>query len=599
MTPQPVPSKFSLRIASLASISLILAVCFSTYLSIGKGTFFGLDVSADSNMRLAQVRDWMSGQDWFDLTLRRFGYGGGTPMHWTRVADLGPAALLWLLSQFLNPTQSDMALTVIYPLLLLIPLGVSTMWAIRRMVPTHPNVEIAIIACVLIIQVESLWFNFMPGNIDHHNLQIIAFIIFLGACCGQRDFRSGALAGFCAVIGIIIGPDAAPGVIAAIAALGLLWLFDPAREGRFLAGLGIGTLVSTLLGGAIFMPRPLSATWCDSWTLPLGTIFTGLGAFLWLASILGNRIKNRFVLAGVAAVIGVGFLALMLKQFPSCTNPLPLDHPMLQRYWMSLMWENLPFWEIYKVSPLILASYAPLLLCILAFGVAIWKKWLLWVPTLPALAGLLATLTVAGLYTRGIPMAAAAGIALLGAVLAQALSQAENSTRRILAWLLTAPFVSVLIASTTLGLVAPKATAQAAAGRNPEVPFCMGKAEIAKINALPPGKIISPFGMTEYLMRYTKMQVMFAGYHRAYKENLEIMNWLIATPDVAKLAFAKHDIRYFSACTLSIQLPLMAKDHPGSFIAQAISSRPPSWLTPVVPLQDGGTLFRIDYEKDL
>jgi hypothetical protein len=41
-------------------------------------------------MRLAQLRDWLGGQGWYDLTQSRV--AGGYESHWSRLIDAGLAA---------------------------------------------------------------------------------------------------------------------------------------------------------------------------------------------------------------------------------------------------------------------------------------------------------------------------------------------------------------------------------------------------------------------------------------------------------------------------------------------------------------------------
>ena len=45
-------------------------------------------------MRLAQLRDWLAGQGWYDLTQRRV--AGGYESHWSRLIDAGLAGTLWV-----------------------------------------------------------------------------------------------------------------------------------------------------------------------------------------------------------------------------------------------------------------------------------------------------------------------------------------------------------------------------------------------------------------------------------------------------------------------------------------------------------------------
>jgi hypothetical protein len=50
----------------------------------------------DDVVRLQQWRDWLDGGAFADLTQRRI--GAGTAMHWSRLPDLAPVALIWLLT---------------------------------------------------------------------------------------------------------------------------------------------------------------------------------------------------------------------------------------------------------------------------------------------------------------------------------------------------------------------------------------------------------------------------------------------------------------------------------------------------------------------
>ena len=42
----------------------------------------------DDIMRLLEVRDWVGGQSWFDVTQYRLNPPAGAPMHWSRLVDV-------------------------------------------------------------------------------------------------------------------------------------------------------------------------------------------------------------------------------------------------------------------------------------------------------------------------------------------------------------------------------------------------------------------------------------------------------------------------------------------------------------------------------
>ena len=61
-------------------------------------TLAGVSLDTDSAMRLAQVRDLMHGQGWFDTVQHRMNVPFGLPMHWSRLVD-APLALLMMVAK--------------------------------------------------------------------------------------------------------------------------------------------------------------------------------------------------------------------------------------------------------------------------------------------------------------------------------------------------------------------------------------------------------------------------------------------------------------------------------------------------------------------
>lgn len=589
--------KLHFKTALFFSLALVVLVALVTLPQFFSGRYFGIDLDPDSNTRLQQVRDLLAGQNWYDLTLKRLGVDGGTNMHWSRLADLGPAALLWLFSLFLEQAQSETAVTIVYPLLLIMPLAFALMWTTNRIIDGKLTTQMCLAVGVVAIQLEILLVHFVPGNLDHHNLQIIALLVFLGSCCGIRDFRSGLIGALGLIGGVTVGLDGVPAIIATIAILGCLWLWNPKAETQFLSGLGAGIIGLSLVSAVIFIPRPLSLQWCDSWTVPVSAIMMGLGGFLLAASAMGERIQNRWILGAIAIVLGCALLGGLLLQFPACRQPLPLSDPLIQLYWMSLGSENASLTMLYKSNPAFLAIFAPVILALCAYVVAVQRKWLLIQNSIPLMGAFIASILLSCFYMRGMSMMSAILVPLLAGILTQIVSNSKTLVARLSAWLVFAPSASLLLVGGVLEWAAPKSEVQIetrSASQTSERNYaCVVKSDLAKIRALPLGTIISPFGLTEYLLRYTNLQVAFAGYHRAYRSNLDIMRWLVDTPAHAHQAFQQHKVRYLTICPTSGQQVKMATDYPNSLIAAALGSRVPTWLKPVVQLQDGGMIYEV------
>ena len=72
----------------------------------------------DDVMRLVQIRDWLGGQGFFDLSQYRLGGAGGTPMHWSRLGDMGPAAIILAARPILGAGGAEFAALILWPSLL-------------------------------------------------------------------------------------------------------------------------------------------------------------------------------------------------------------------------------------------------------------------------------------------------------------------------------------------------------------------------------------------------------------------------------------------------------------------------------------------------
>src|SRR5260370_34706736 len=95
---------------------LWLAAVIALALPSIKGGIFDA-MSTDDAMRLVQIRDWISGQGWFDLFQYRLDPPGAS-MHWSRVVDVPLAALILLLRPLIGTHGAETVTLFLWPLLL-------------------------------------------------------------------------------------------------------------------------------------------------------------------------------------------------------------------------------------------------------------------------------------------------------------------------------------------------------------------------------------------------------------------------------------------------------------------------------------------------
>lgn len=551
----------------------------------------------DSNLRLQQVRDWMAGQSWFDVRLARFGLEGYTPMHWTRLADLLPAAFIVAFKPFVGQANAEAIAVIVTPLLLRVPLFLACIWAVRRLVPESSTKVVGLSVLIVGLHLGILNSQFTPGRIDHHNLQLVAFAVFIGGFLGQRTFRSGLISAAGLIAGLVVGLDALPHVAAAILAIGILWLIDPQREQAFLTGIGIGTLALTTIFGPIFIPQPWTTTWCDSWTVPLAAIMLGFGGVaLLIAGPFGklDQIWKRFAAAGLC---GGSVLAAMFWTFPSCRNPLPLQDPLILNYWMGSIGENANALQMLAESPSVATEWILPIVAAIYFLYLVKLKRFEIAAIAPLLSALAIGLVFGGLYFRGLPMLNLLTLLGLIPLIIYFFETQKTTDARIAFYAGISMFY--LVGSVAIGIFQDNSKTRmnvvtnGAPSSSLVETYCLKGDALTRVQALPAGSMIAAFGPSEYLLRMSHHTTSFAGYHRAKDDVLWTIRWLTATPDGAKAMLKEHRPRYLNICPLARHYQIMAAGEPNSLIAQLMKGKVPDWLKPVASLSGGGEVYEI------
>ena len=176
-------------------------------------------VGPDDWTRLLQVRAWLDGQGFWDVTQYRMNPPEGFSMHWSRLVDLPLAALMLLFGE-----TAAMALV---PLVWLLP----ALFALRAIMLRLDFAPLAIgFGLVILPLFPMLPGNFAPMRIDHHAPQAVLALVC--AALLIRNSRWSALAcGLCAaawLVDLAGGLATRGGARGAIRRALLVWRAHPA-----------------------------------------------------------------------------------------------------------------------------------------------------------------------------------------------------------------------------------------------------------------------------------------------------------------------------------------------------------------------------------
>ncbi len=311
----------------------------------------------DDVMRLVQVRDLLAGQSWFDLTQYRLGLDGGTLMHWSRLIDLPIALLIRFFAQIVPMPQAEALALLVWPFLLILPLMAAIATAARRLGDDVTMHLALLLTCVFVITGN----RFLPGSIDHHNVQLVLVAtIAAGLIDPARGLAGHALAGIAAAAAIAIGAETTPFVAAACAIVGVLWAVQGEDYARAARAFSLTLLVSlSAFFFATVPPSQYADVTCDSLSVGFYAV-VGIGAAsLFIATQLpgmGN-LRLRIAAIGVTGVL-VGLGAVTIA--PQCLqNPLSELDPLLQSMWLAGVIEAQSFLDQISKEPAALVGLMP------------------------------------------------------------------------------------------------------------------------------------------------------------------------------------------------------------------------------------------------
>lgn len=259
-------------------------------------------------LRLAQVRQWMAGGDFFDHAVRGTNAPfGGVGTHWTRPMDM----LLALFTQLMPAGEAEARLMLaaawLPPALGLFALVFLARAALRRFDNAH-----AVWAMMALAALSPLAAYFMPGDADHHGLLAM---LWCGALCllmRRLTLLSGFAAG--ALLGAMmwVSVEAIMPLAAVYAVRGALTLRHPEKMPP-LAALAAGAAVMAAIGLMFEVPphRVLADipydTLSAAWVALLAFIAVG-AAILALPQVRGLSRELR-----VMAALGVALAAFLAE----------------------------------------------------------------------------------------------------------------------------------------------------------------------------------------------------------------------------------------------------------------------------------------------
>lgn len=535
------------RLASSRWTWCVVAVLFVVLREIGPG----LDDlrrslgDTDDATRLIQVREFMAGAGWWNLTLPRVGFTEPLVSHWSRLIDAPIAILLWVFGLVMSAEAAELAVRIVWPSLLLV---VFIRLLVREAEIRAGQVG-ALVFMVMAITCLSGLFQFRMGRIDHHNAMILGTVAGLLALVRAFDrpavgYGAGALMG----LGLAVGyePLALTLPMLAVAALAVAfrmqWLDGLRNALVAMAGVLAAALVLTT------PPWRLATVACDALALNM-VLLVSTGALT--CEILARHGRTRPLWQRLA-ILGAGGLVAGLAYLsagPVCIGgPFAMVSLEAKRLWLADVSETQTLFSAVTANPTPMIVFAIFAVAGIAAAAATWRA----EPTPANLAMLVlvaGSLLPAVWQTKFIPYAswlAAFALALRIAALKETANMSALSTRLIAIMALNQSTLALVVAPLLLMAGTAKDVVNGKAVLGAE--DCRTTSAITALAKLPTGKMANEIDLGPFIVALTPHAALAAPYHRIDRAIVTAQQIFMSPPAKAESLLRQTGADYLVAC---------------------------------------------------
>jgi hypothetical protein len=553
-------------------------------------------IDSDDAMRLAQLRDWLGGQGWYDLVQRRVQPPAGYESHWSRLIDAGLAGTLFFFGLFVEPALAERLMRTVWPMLWILPTiagGAAIAWRIAGR-------EAALVTLLLAVAGLPALHQFRPGRIDHHNVQIALTMLVVAATVWSDRVRfAAAAAGALTALALAIGLESLPYIAVCAAAFALRFIADRSAAqatSDYGLALAVGSVAAFF---ALVGPGHWTRSACDALAINWVVLAVAGGTGLTIAPRLASAsMTARPVAMLVVATIAIVSFAVIE---PRCLRgPYAMMDAQVWSLWMAHVREMKPLVSMLATAPVTAIAIAAFPVAALLAALIMARS-----PDTRRDFGFLtasAVLVVAFVTTLaavkahsyaiwlGVPLVAAFALHLFAAL----------HLRRLV------PRVAVGLLLTPTALSLGAITIANAAGLNDHETFsrldreaCLKNASYAPLAELTPGLIAADIDYGPFLIALTPHSVLGAPYHRLSSGIIATQDVFASPPETARGLIARLGVAYVVTCGPRPPMEMVTEPElSASLWGRLRAGDVPPWLEKVSEPGQAFSVYRVKIPRD-
>jgi hypothetical protein len=290
----------------------------------------------DDFMRMVQIRDWIAGQSWFDVTQYRLNLPEGASMHWSRYVDVPIRAVIELFTPMVGQNAAEITAMTVVPLAIL---GLILYAVFRAISALTGDWRTAMIGTALLPTNLLIFIQTLPMRVDHHSWQIAMAAVAFWAMVDGKLKRGPEIAGVALAFWMHVSIEGLPYAVMAGAIYG--WFYFTERDRSLLRYVLALTAASAFFLATTRAPADLAIAYCDAVSWPLVLSLTAVTVTLWLGDRLRLAGANRWRIA-IMATAGIIGTSVFLGSGQSCAlDPFANLEPLVRTYWYEDISEGL------------------------------------------------------------------------------------------------------------------------------------------------------------------------------------------------------------------------------------------------------------------
>lgn len=560
--------------------------------SLGQNTPQLLLRDPDNYMRLAQVRDFLAGQSWWDVTQYRMDAGQYGNMHWSRLADIPLALAITIFSLFLSQENAEIwAIIAVPPLLLAAAIACMATTAENLFGPTSKK-----IARFLVLTSPMVIAQFVPGRIDHHALQLTLLAASMAFITGAPALRSGALAAGAAALSLNVGLETAPLLAVLAVTLVARWILVGEPVLALLRGFVGGMVIFAVFFYVASVPYHdwLRAT---SDQLGRGHLAIIIACGLLFLAVLSRPGATALVRAAQAAVAALPAIPAILWAPELLAGPYDHIDPFIRLLWIENISETASILDVLREDPdqfftfhlvVLISLFAGFFLALRGRG-------------LPQIVLVLSVLTVGTVLAmwqiRAVAGAASIAIPVAAGGVAYAWENRgsrHGMSKAILAVLLLNGWTGAAIANYLFADDKGSSEITAAAegsgdtpGNDEAISQCEYAVRDANLNSVPAGLMLSAIDAGAPILIRSHHSVLSIGYHRNVEGTSLAFLALLAPEAEGRALLTERGVDYVFYCARA-EFGNFAQSRPDSLGTLIRDGEAPDWLVPVISAPEQG-----------